>query len=144
MNTPLVVIGRRENVYLPELSSSPIEAKVDTGAFRSAIHCTHCEEFQEDGKTVLRAVFDLDGTGPREMLFERFILRVIKNSFGQKESRYCVRLLIRIGRKNIWSDVSLSDRSGMKYQVLLGRKTLGRKFVVDISRTHVLRAAKTI
>lgn len=142
MNQAPVTIGRREFVDLPELDAFGIEAKVDTGAFRTAVHCERCAETARDGRTVLEAVVNLDGTGERSFFFDKYTLRTIKNSFGQTERRYCVKLLIRIGRKKIRSDVSFSDRSGMKYPVLIGRKTIGHKFLVDVSRVHAFRRKK--
>jgi len=134
-----VVIGRREYVDLPELGAYGIEAKVDTGAFRTALHCERCDEVDLAGRRVLEAVFNLDGKGDQTFHFSQYQLRTIKNSFGQTERRYCVRLVVRIGRKKIRSDISLSNRSGMRYPVLIGRKTIGHKFVVDVSRVHTLR-----
>lgn len=135
----LPVIGRREYVHLPELCKKAIEAKIDTGAFRTAIHCERCEEVEHDGKKVLEAILNLDGKGDKTHYFERYRLRVIRNSFGQTEQRYCVRITLKMGRKRISSDVSLSDRSGMKFQILIGRKTIGKKFLVDVSTIHLLR-----
>ncbi|MFN8699570.1 MAG: ATP-dependent zinc protease [Flavobacteriales bacterium] len=142
MNQAPVTIGRREFVDLPELDAFGIEAKVDTGAFRTAVHCERCAETVRDGRTVLEAAVNLDGKGERSFFFDTYTLRTIKNSFGQTERRYCVKLLIRIGRKKIRSDVSFSDRSGMKYPVLIGRKTIGHKFLVDVSRVHAFRRKK--
>jgi len=139
VNQNPVTIGRREYVDLPELDAFGIEAKVDTGAFRTAVHCERCIETERDGRIVLEAVVNFDGKGERSFFFDKYALRTIKNSFGQTERRYCVKLMIRIGRKKIRSDVSFSDRSGMKYPVLIGRKTIGHKFLVDVSRVHAFR-----
>jgi hypothetical protein len=48
-----------------------------------------------------------------------------------------VPLTIRIGGKKIKSQVTLTDRSDMRYHILLGRKTLYKKYAVDVSRIHV-------
>ncbi|MFM7727176.1 MAG: RimK/LysX family protein, partial [Flavobacteriales bacterium] len=63
-----------------------------------------------------------------------FFSKEFKSSFGEKEKRFCVKTTIKIGKKKIKSSVSLTDRSDMKFQVLIGRKTLLRKFVVDVSK----------
>lgn len=138
MTPGLTLIGRREYIDLPELGACRVEAKVDTGAFRTAVHCIECHVENDGGNRSLIATLDLDGKGPRIFRFQRFQLRTIKNSFGISEERYCVNMVLRIGHRRIRSHVSLSDRSGMKYQVLIGRKTLGRKFLVDVSRVFLL------
>lgn len=134
----MLTIGRRERIALPDLQSVGVEAKIDTGAFRTAVHCISARETERKGKKVLETKFDLDGQGEKTFYFKRYKLRVIKNSFGQSEERYCIRTTLRIGSKDIKSDVSLTDRSGMKFQVLIGRKTLGRKFLVDVSSVFLL------
>jgi hypothetical protein len=135
-------IGRREFIDLPDLGMHAIEGKVDTGAFRTALHCTTCREIEQDGQKVLEAIFNLDGSGDKVHYFRSYRLRLIRNSFGQSEERYCIRTTLRIGKKRILSDVTLSDRSGMKFQVLIGRKTIGKKFLVDVSSIHLLQKNK--
>lgn len=134
---PLKTIGRHVIIDLPDLDYSGIEAKIDTGAFRTVIHCERAEVVRDHtGKEVLQAVFDLDGKGPRVFYFEDFFRKDFKSSFGETESRFCIHTSIKIGKKVIHSSVSLTDRSGMKFPVLIGRKTLLRKFLVDVSRKY--------
>ncbi len=133
----LQIIGRRENIGLPDLQATNVIAKIDTGAFRTAIHCISCQKIFKEDKEVLEAIFDLDGKGPKTFYFEQFSLKEIKNSFGQSEKRFCVRTKLRIGGRDIRSEVSLTDRSEMKYQVLIGRKTLLKKFLVDVNQIFV-------
>jgi hypothetical protein len=134
----LKTIGRREFVQLPLLCSAPIEAKVDTGAFRTVLHCLSCRTIDEGDKQILEAVFDLDGSGAKTYYFDHFVQRQVRSSFGEVEMRYCIRTVIKIGRLRIRTEVSLTDRSDMRYQVLIGRKTLNKKFKVDVSRLNTL------
>ena len=132
------VIGRREMIHLPKWGGFFIPAKIDTGAFRTAVHCESCIEEQSENGTQLRVIFDWEGDGKiTEHIFEHYKKRIVKNSFGQTEERYCLRTLIKIGSKMIRSEVTLTDRSGMKYPVLLGRKTIGKKFLVDVSKINL-------
>jgi hypothetical protein len=135
----LKTIGRREYVALPDLSAIHIEAKVDTGAFRTALHCLSCRIIEEGTKPVLEAVFDLDGTGAKTHYFDQFVQRQVRSSFGETEIRFCIRTWIKIGRKKIKSEVSLTDRSDMRYQVLIGRKTLNRRYIVNVSKKYLMR-----
>lgn len=43
------IIGRREKVSFPNLGLTDIDAKIDTGAYRSAIHC---HNIRTDNNTV--------------------------------------------------------------------------------------------
>ena len=72
------------------------------------------------------------------MFLKKHLVLILKNSFGQSEKRYCIRTRLRIGKRDIRSEVTLTDRSEMKYQVLLGRKTLLKKYLVDVNQIHVL------
>lgn len=130
----LKVIGRHVRVDFPDLDTLHVDAKVDTGAFRTVLHCDRFEEVDTPTGKQLLAVFNLDGHGPRTYYFTNYFMKEFKSSFGEKERRYCIKTTIRIGRKNIKSSVSLTNRSDMKFQVLIGRKTLLRKFLVDVSR----------
>lgn len=132
------IIGRREMIHLPEWGGFFIPAKIDTGAFRTAVHCDNYIEKEKDGITILEVTFTWeDQEKAHVVIFDKFKKRIIKNSFGQTEERYCVRTAIKIGQRTIQSEVTLTNRSGMKYPVLLGRKTIGKKFLVDVSHINL-------
>ncbi len=139
LNPDMKLIGRREYIDLPLLDIQHIEAKIDTGAYTCAIHCGSIRVVNEGGKEVLCFKL-LDHSHPRyhdtEYRSHDFSLKSIKNSFGEMEQRYVIRTLIRIGRKKINTTISLSDRGNMRYPVLIGRRLLKGKFVVDVSRLH--------
>jgi hypothetical protein len=130
----MITIGRHVRVSFPDLGFRHVDAKVDTGAFRTVIHCERCEEVQTSEGTVLEADFKLEDNEVKRVYFKEYFSREFKSSFGEKEKRFCVKTTIQIGKKKIKSSVSLTDRSDMKFQVLIGRKTLLRKFVVDVSK----------
>jgi len=132
-----MVIGRHVIIDLPELNSFGIEAKVDTGAYRTVIHCLAWREIIRGTEKFLEATFDLNGEGAHTILFKDYFQKEFKSSFGEKEKRYCVRTTIKIGRKKIRSSVSITDRSDMRFQVLIGRKTLMRKYLVDVGKKFV-------
>jgi hypothetical protein len=132
------IIGRLEMIRLPQICPGSVEAKIDTGAYRTAIHCLSCREIDEGEKRILEGVFDLDGSGPRTMYFDDFMQKQVKSSFGTSELRYCVKVSIHIDSRRIISEVSLTDRSDMRYQVLIGRKTLNQRFLVDTSSKFLL------
>lgn len=138
------MIGRREYIDLPLLDITHIEAKIDTGAYTTAIHCGTITLREKDGKALLCARL-LDNKHP-EHCFTDFTVKKIKNSFGEMEERYIIKTLIRIGRKKVNTTISLSDRGNMRYPVLIGRRLLKGKFMVDVSQvyTNGIRVKKLI
>jgi hypothetical protein len=139
-------IGRFDTVDLPQMDLFGLSAKVDTGAFTSAIHFHHAEVIQKDGKEVLHFTL-LDPSHPeyndKDFYFEAFTSREIKNSFGQSEERYIIETEIVLFDKTYITEFSLSDRGSLKFPILLGRKLLKRKFVVDVARTNLSFKQKT-
>jgi hypothetical protein len=127
------IIGRKTIIQLPQLGGANVRAKIDTGAFRTAVHCESWNVIEVEGKQVLQVTIQWEEGKQVVLHFDKFQKRTIKNSFGQTEERYCVRTLILIHKKKIQSEISFTNRSGMRYPVLLGRKTIGKKFLVDVS-----------
>lgn len=134
-------IGRLETVSFPELNLSKLEAKIDTGAYSTALHCHKIWLEEEDGQAVLH--FDLldpahshyqEGTAKANT----FSKKNVKSSNGRMEKRYVIKTKIRIGNKIYRADVSLTDRRKMRYPVLIGRKLLSKRFIVDVSKKNIL------
>ncbi len=130
-----MVLGRRDRIDLPGLGYRNIKAKVDTGAYGSAIHCSHIETVVRDGKPLLSFVL-LDPEHPefREEVHyaEHFAEKLVRSSSGDTELRYIITTDVVIFGKRIRTDFSLTDRRDMRFPVLLGRKFLRRRFVVDV------------
>ncbi|MGZ3899283.1 MAG: ATP-dependent zinc protease family protein [Bacteroidia bacterium] len=131
------LIGRREFVSFPELGIKALEAKIDTGAYTCSMHCDEIRLIMEMGKPVLFfTILESQNLPKKEFRFEEFSTKKIKNSFGEMEERYIIRTLLKIGRKNIRSSISLTYRDNMRYPVLIGRKPLKGKFLIDVSQVH--------
>lgn len=143
------LIGRREFVDFPDLKLFSVEAKIDTGAYTSSVHCSDIEIRSIEGKPALCFKL-LDTTHPefskQTQQFFDFYRKKIKNSFGEMEERYIIKTTVKIGKKTIRTTLSLSDRENMRYPVLIGRRLLKGKFLIDVSRVHTggLRIDKTI
>lgn len=132
MQKEKLTIGRREQVDFPELGLFGIIAKVDTGAYTSALHCHDIRE--KHGVLHFKL---LDPSHPeyneQDQKFNEYSQKEIKNSFGKIENRYIIKTFIKIGVKQIKATISLSDREKMRYPVLIGRKLLKNRFIVDVS-----------
>lgn len=134
-----VVVGRSEVLSFVEFSPNSIPAKVDTGAYRSAVHATNIKE--KEG--VLS--FTLLGNHPvceaMEFRVETtdFSKVMVANSFGHEEERYEVQLRVKIGPKVFPARFTLANRSKKIYPILIGRKILNGRFIVDTSESALNR-----
>lgn len=134
------VIGRKDKIDLLKMRLSDIDAKIDTGAYTSAIHCHNIKIVEKSGKKYVS--FNLLDPSHPKYNEKRYRMQLhskkkIKNSFGNSEERCIVQTYITIFGKKYEIEFSLSDRSKMDYPVLLGRKLLKKGFVVDVSKSNL-------
>ena len=129
-------IGRTDKADFPLLNLFDVDIKIDTGAYTSSIHCTQIKVVDN----YLKCNF-LDEEHPdyhkKEIVFDKYDVRVVKSSNGQSEARYRILTEIILFGKVYPIFLTLSDRAEMKYPVLLGRKFLTKRFVVDINKTNL-------
>ncbi len=131
-----IVIGRKDVVDFPDLELKDINIKIDTGAYTSAIHCNHIKVKEIDGKKVLSFRL-LDPShkqyADREFTTDVFREKRVKSSFGTSEKRFVIKTNIRLFKKRYKIELSLSERGEMRFPVLIGRKFLMGKFIVNPS-----------
>jgi len=143
----LIVIGRFDVIDLPELGLYNIEAKIDTGAFTSSIHCHNIREIKTKKGTAI-AFNLLDPThseyNEKEFILKNYHKKTVKSSTGHAEDRYVVETKIRLFDKTYPIELSLTDRKDMKFPILLGRKLLANKFIVDVSKVNISANLKTV
>lgn len=127
---PKQIIGRKEFVDFPDLGLKGVPAKIDTGAYTSTLHCRDIK-INPDKSGAL--CFKVLGVPEKEQCVLKFDRKKIKNSFGEVEERYVINTRIRLAGRLIKSVISLTDRGQMRNPVLIGRKLLKNKFIVDVS-----------
>ena len=136
MSVSKITIGRRDRIDLPELGYKNIRAKIDTGAYGSVIHCSQIKVIRKDDKNVLSFIM-LDPSHlkfrNKKCYFEQFKDKIVKSSSGEREHRYLIVTETVIFGKKIPTEFSLTDRSQMKSPILLGRKFLRQRFIVDVN-----------
>lgn len=130
------MIGRRELVDFPDLGLKGVTAKIDTGAYTTALHCHDIREQEGVLYFKLLSAGHAGCTG-EEHAVKQFIQKDIRNSFGETERRYIIKTRIRIGKRIIQSLISLTNRGTMRYPVLIGRRLLKNRFVVDVSQLNI-------
>jgi hypothetical protein len=126
------VVGRFEAVYILDglgKDLSKVISKVDTGADSSSIHASDIEIIGDALRCRIAG---------QEMSFSDFFDKKIKSSNGLLQHRYMVKLPIRIGKVLYEMKVTLSDRSSMNYNMLIGRRFLKSYGLrVDVGRRYV-------
>jgi hypothetical protein len=133
----LKIIGRHEKASLPEIGLQGIVVKTDTGAYTSSLHCK--KAVMKDNRLICEFLNPHDDEDSvKKVTFAAFKKRKVKSSNGQMEERYSVQTKIKLGHEIYPIEVTLTDRHEMKYPMLLGRKFLNKKFVVDVSQKNSL------
>lgn len=134
------VIGRNDKVDFPELLLADVAIKVDTGAYTSTIHSHAIHEVEKEGEKYLEFKL-LDPTHPQfnDLVFKvkDYSVKRVKSSFGDMEERFIIQTKIRIFGEEHPIALSLSNRGDMKYPILLGRKFINKRFVVDTSQRNL-------
>lgn len=135
-----MTIGRKDKASFPEFGLKNLDIKIDTGAYTSAIHCRNVEKKERNGKPIVTFTL-LDDSHPkfngREFSTEKFREKRIKSSTGISEERYIVETEILIFGKRHPIQLSLSERGDMKTPILIGRRFLKGKFIVDTSKSNL-------
>lgn len=127
-----IVIGRLDIVDLPDLGVQDIHAKIDTGAYRSSMHC---KKVRLEGE-LLKFTLHTD-EGYKEYETKEWEQKMVKSSNGKSQERYVIKTVLRIFGKNYKTSISLTDRSEMKNPLLLGRKLLNGRFIVDVAQKNL-------
>lgn len=130
------ILGRSDRVDLPGLGLTDIHAKIDTGAYTSSLHCSRAEIIDGKLEFVLLDEEHPEFTGMK-FTFEEYDQREIKNSFGEAELRFIIKTTVKIHNRTFKTQFSLSDRDNMKFPILLGRRVLKNRFLIDVSKTDV-------
>lgn len=126
-----LIIGRQETADLPTFGLMNKTVKIDSGAYTSSIDVLNTR-LEND---ILFVLFEKDR---EEKSFKKFKVKRIKSSNGIIQERFIIKGIIHMGGREYTASFSLTDRSGMRYPILLGRKLLNKFFLIDTSRTNIL------
>lgn len=133
-----VVIGWLERVWFPELDpvKKGVVAKIDTGADSGAMHCVFERIVtDEKGKEVLE--FQPLGKKRPVIRTKKFKKILVRSSNSTIDERHRIETMIKINGQTYPIKLSLTDRSDMNYDVIIGWQFLEGKFLVDVSQSNV-------
>ena len=133
------IIGAIERLDLPEFELFDMDARVDTGAATSAIHCHHVRVFQRQEKEYISFKL-LDPSHPdyqqKTFRTSQFREKIIRSSFGNTQYRYAIKTTVVLFGESVQIELTLADREKMQYPLLLGRNVL-RGYLVDVSKKNL-------
>ncbi len=136
----LTSIGWREWVALPDLGLPAIKAKIDTGARTSSLHAFLIEPYQQDGIEMLRFLihpiqknqdFQVECHSPV------YDVREVTDSGGHREMRYVIQSNVSLGNRSWLIELTLTNRDTMSFRMLLGRKAMEDRFLVDPAASYI-------
>lgn len=135
------VIGRKDRADFPMFDMYDVPVKIDSGAYSSSIHCSSVCEVKTKGHDAFLEVVFLDETYKgfqlKKQIFTSYKKKKVKSSTGDEQERFFVRISLVLFDEVIETDFSLTTRNGLKNPVLIGRKLLNKKFLIDTSKTNL-------
>lgn len=143
MATPrkrLPIIGSTDRIDLPDFGLVDVPCKIDTGALTSSIHCERFRIVEQDGKEYLtfklldKRFKDQDR---KTLWFDKFMEKRIRSSFGNMEFRYAIKTRVKLFGQSYRITFTLSNRGEMTYPVLLGKRFLKNRFLVDVRQENL-------
>lgn len=137
-------VGWKEYLDLPSLGVFRLKAKVDTGARTSTLHvdAVRLLEVLPDGSERVEIDLHPDRRRPDwRVVAEARVLRRMRvvDSGGHPEVRPVIETELVLGPVRKTIRVTLTNRSGMLFRMILGRKALEGDFQVDVSAKYLLR-----
>lgn len=115
-----------------------LEAKLDTGAESSSLDATHITRFSRAGAEWVR--FDVNDRHGKTVTLEHPLVRqaTIKRHFAKSQFRPVIRLRVSLANVSQETEVNLVDRSGFAHPMLIGRKFMEGRLIIDPAVQHTL------
>ena len=131
------IIGCEEWLSIKDLNIPIIKARIDSGAKTSSIQAKNIKKIIRNGETwVIFDVCPIQDNLSLNVSCESKVIdtRIIRSSTGESQKRYVINTNICIGQNIFEVELTLADRDGMEYRMLLGREALSDRFLVDSSK----------
>ncbi len=132
------IIGKKELISIEELQLYDLDAKIDTGADSNALHCDNIKIEEDMVHFTL-----LDEIHPayhgKKISMPLYKLKRVKSSNGEVQIRPAIKVTVKFMEEKYESVISLTNRADMKFPMLIGRKFLDGRFLVDVSQEYITK-----
>jgi len=130
------IAGYIETATFPDYGIT-LDAKLDTGADSSSVGVSDLDRFKRNGKIWYR--FTLTGMDGKTATIEQQTDRIARVMRAEVKDtrRPIVRLKVCVAGQAAVTDFTLTDRSEQRTSLLIGRRFLASRILVDSSRKHV-------
>ena len=129
------IIGSNALVTVGNITDVP--AKIDTGADSSSIWASDLN-VTPDGALQFK-LFAPGCPYYNGQVHEttQYKVGVVRSATGEEQTRYRVHLPITLAGRRIKVYFTLADRSRNNFPILIGKRTLRGKFIVDVSQSAI-------
>ncbi len=134
-----IIIGRSERLNFADHHIHGVPAKVDTGAYRSAVHASNILDKNGVLSFELFEGHPVCGSMAVKIETAEYNKVWVANSFGHREERYDVKFRVKLGPKIFIAKFTLANRSKKIYPILIGRTLLNRRFLIDSDMSAIDR-----
>ncbi len=136
-------LGWIEAVRVPEVSAQPFAAKLDTGARTAALHAVNIDYRSEGGVDYVEFESVSPTSEEQRICLPLIEHRLVRSSNGHSELRPVVEIGLELGPLSRRIECTLTDRSRLRYPMILGRTALAG-IRVDPTNEHVLAQAPVL
>ncbi|QSX29151.1 MULTISPECIES: ATP-dependent zinc protease family protein [Shewanella] len=135
----LPVIGWREWGILPDVGNERVKIKIDTGAKTSCLHAFKIKPFYRDKVKWVEIWLHPEQKSSRAVRCEFPVhdRRLVTDSGGHKQLRYVIKTCLVLGAHQFELELTLSRRDNMRFRMLLGRRALNGRFLVDPAASYL-------
>lgn len=149
MGQDLPVLGWKEQASLPAWGIGRLRAKLDTGARTCALHVEDyrvVDDRVREGESLPVVCFHVL-VGPRdaprrvEVTAPTLGFRTVRDTRAAPEHRPVLRTRLVCGPLDGVVEITLTDRTGMNFRLLVGRTALAGRCLVDPGRGYLTTPA---
>lgn len=132
------VIGHLETVDITELELFALDTKIDTGADSCSMHC---DDIEVEGDKVTFTLHDEvhPAYHGKRLTLPIYKIKRVKSSNGRSEERVFIKTMLKLGCKAYETEISLTNREKMKYPMLIGRRFLSHRYLIDVSHKYMTK-----